>query len=767
MHFVRATVCRALIVVGALSATTLGEESQWRKLPPLPGRTDHVGPIAVEGNTLWASGGNSVAYWTGSEWRVPADKLLKGGQYLTQFYGGGDRLLLFSQPGEKEHEGRLYRLTEGSAEYLTEFHYDGRTVPPYLGVTRAGDIYSVSTAGLRVFHDGQWNATAEGTDRQVWVCDTDKAVCFYSPVKGKLFRFDPKSGFSERNVAIAYEGKQPMVRFAQWGADRALVLEAGKPGVKCFDLSSGKLCDAAEVNTAIDKLRPRALRQMQDGSVWLSAFDPMTTRHQAFHIFPNGKCQPLTKLNEIDWQRRLLGAFPERILEARDGALWIAGQNEVLTRVAGGRTTRFGSETGYSLAHCPHLVEDSQGIIYSANSGGIYVWSSAGTLAHLPPPIVPSRPEAAWLYRRDKYPPLIAAWRIGKRIYAVSQNDSTRSGGWLTAVDTSTRRTRFTKVLPTRSGVDTPWLLRQTDAGLLELAVMGKILRLSAETGEPKEEVLVPHDQRIAPLPVDDDYVVVPTPRGTEIIRVDAGQKEQWRTSLPGYLQLHPTRIGERAIVQTRGSSYGGQQTLCINLMDGSIAWQDETNAYGCGVDFFDESRFLVESNSNLSPQIGEGWLIARDPQTGKRLWDYRQSGLMHHPPLIDRRTGRVYAVFQRGDVVCLRGEDGSVVWKQQLAENALASGAANSYHKAWSPHSLDNGRLLVVDRNLTLHTIDAASGEFHASIALIPPLDASPRPAIELVAAPWVIDNVAFVALTEGVVSYRLPQPKAVVDTP
>ncbi len=763
MRTVPALLCRALILLGLLGTTAKGDECQWRKLPPLPGRTDSVGAIALDGDTLWGTGGNSLAYWTGSEWRVPADNQLKGGQYLTRFIGGKDRPLLFSQRGQKEHEGRLFRLTEASAKYLAEFHYDEPYIPPYLGVTRSSDVYSISSRGISVFSGGQWT-TATVPDRRLRVFETDGAIHFYHPTARKLFRFEAKTGFHEQPVDVAFEKKEPHHRAVLWGADRVLVMESFQPGLRAFLLASGQRCDVGAANAALGKLSPTALRPRDDGSVWVFAenITEEKKRKALFRIRPTGECEPLPHLAEIEASRQHIALEPKYLHEARDGALWIAGQHMILTRIADGKTTRFGRETGYDLADCTDLVEDSRGTVYVANTRGIYAWSSsAAALVHLPPPRIPTRPEATWIYRREKRPPLVAAWKHGTNIYAASKEDATRRGIWLTAVDTKGGRSRFTIVVPAESTNDTPWLVRHSDAGILELALAGQILRLSAETGERREELALKHDQRIAPLPVGDEYLIVPEQRGTEIICVNRAQKELWRTPLPGYVQLHPTLVGQHAIVQTRGSSYGGQETLCIRLDDGAIVWKDQTNAYGVGVDFFDESRFFVEANSNMSPQISEGWLIARDPNSGRRLWDYRQSGLMYHPPIIDRKTGRVYAVFQRGDVVCLRGEDGSVVWHKRLSENALASGGADSYHKAWSPHSLDQGRLFVVDQNLTLHAIDAATGDFQTSVTLVPRLECEPTPEVSLVAPPWIIGDTAFAALSEGVISFRLAGSK------
>ena len=744
-----------------LAALTLplilaADESPWRKLPPLPGRTDYSGPIALEGDTLWATGGNSVAYWTGSDWHIPSGKLLRGGQFLTTFRGGKDRPLLLSQRGASEHVGELYRLSDGQASLLTTFHYDSASTRPSIGVTARGEVFSMSSQGLGVFQGGAWHS-APRLPRSAAVFQTADALYFYDSSARKLLRFQAESGFQERQAAIAPTKKEALFRSVQWGPDRALVIELGQPKVRGLVLATGQECDVGRANEVIGDLRPAALHRLRDGSVWIMCYRPRQPRSPVFRLRPTGECEPAAELDKVDWSQRASGAFPKPILEASDGALWIAGQGETLTRVAEGRITRFGSETGYDLSDCSELAEDSRGRIYAANIRGIYAWpASSPAVRDLPPPWMPVTPQATWIYHREKRPPLVRAWKPGQTIYAVSNRPRSR-GQMLIAIDAAAGRTLFTRDIPPEDSHALPWLFRETDSGLLEFTMQGQIVRLSAKTGEVQEEIPLPHDQRIAPLPVDDGYVIVPRPRGTDLVRVDAKQQQVWKTPLPGYVQMHPTVVGKHVLVQTRGGSYGGQQTVCIRLEDGAIAWQDETNAYGCGIDYFDEERFLIDANCHMTPQIGEGWLIARDPATGQRLWDYRQSGLLHHPPLVDRRTGRVYAVFHRGEVVCLRGEDGSVVWQQRMSENALREGAADSYHEAWSPHSLHDGRLYVVDECLTLHALDAATGQFQASVSLVPPLEAAPQPKVTLVAAPWIAGDQVFAALSKGVVSFPL----------
>jgi outer membrane protein assembly factor BamB len=746
-----------LLIAVAWPAPLWSEESSWRKLPPLPGRTDSSGRIALEGDTLWAAGGNSVSYWTGSAWRIPTGPLLKTAGHIADFKAGPAGQLFLAQWRSGGERGELYQLQSGEASLLTTFRVDpppgGR---PALRISPGGLVHTMDREGISVFHNGEWQTTPRPAQLSA-LFETPDGVYFYDASARQMVSFDAKAGFRRYEVELTLRRKVAGGLYAvRWGVDRALVIDPSQ-GLLGIELATGKKCDVGQFAEVIGKRRPTALFQRRDGSVWVLCLTPGEKIHPVFRLGADGQCTRVVELDDIVWRSRSFGFFPPEIMEARDGAVWIAGQQETLTRIDGGRATRFGTESGYNLGVCQQVIEDSRGAIYAVNQRGIYVWSSSSSVAsQLPAPRIPTRPEATWIYRREKEPPLLHAWKPGKVVYAVGRNPQGR-GHQLVAIDTATGKKLYAAPLAPQDH-SPPWFFRGGENGALEFSIQSKVVRLSAESGLLREEIELPHDERISPIPLADGYLVVPKNRGTDLVRVDRAQQPVWKTPLPGYVMMHPTVIGKQVVLQTRSNDYGGQQTVCIRLADGTIAWQDETNAYGCGIDYFDDERFLVEANQHMNPQIGEGWLIARNPATGQRLWEYRLSGLMNHPPLVDRRTGRVYAVSRRGEVVCLRGEDGSVVWTERLSENAFGGGGANSYDEAWSPHSLVDGRLLIVDDALTLHVIDPATGKFQASLALVPQLDpASPTP-VQLAAPPWVDGDAVCVALSEGVISFKLP---------
>ncbi|HEX5105267.1 MAG TPA: PQQ-binding-like beta-propeller repeat protein [Pirellulaceae bacterium] len=747
----------AVTIVLVLFAAPAASDDQWRKLPSLPGRADHISAIALEGDTLWATAGTAVAYWDGGAWQIPDGPKLLGGIYLSQFMGGGERPLYLTQPGETEGRGRIFRLSDGAAKAEADFEYEAAHMSPGIMATRAGFIRlakgQLSSCAKRV-----WTKVAAPEEFPL-VIETADATCCYFPRAQKLLRIDLAGKIREERVALAFSKNGTGIRGRRWGEDRVLLLEQFRPNLTGFRLATGEALDLGELNGKIDESALWDCISTRDGSVWLLVTNAKTEKREVIRVRASGECETLADIPRTRWDQNSFSQHARAVLETKTGDLWLGGGLELL-RIREGSGSLFGQETGLALHATTHLLEDSRGNLFAANSGGVYARFAEEPPAALPAPRKPD-PSAppVWTFPREKLPPLKAAWKVGPNLYAITghltviQKPEQRELCWLVAVAADTGERRFQRELVS-DVFATPWLLEQSDEKILQIALPKRLGRFDAQTGKTLAALDLACDSRIAPLPVEGGHVVIPTSRGSEAALVDQEGRTKWSCTLPGYVMLHPASFGQLALFQTRGGSYGGQETACVNLEKGTLLWTDVTDAYGCGAAFFNDEAFVVEADQFFSPQRSEGWLIGRNPQTGERLWHYRQAGGIHHPPLVDRRTARVYGVFSRGEVVCLRGEDGSVVWQQTLPEGASAAGAADSYHPAWSPHTLAGGRLAVVDRNLVLHLLDAKTGEFQASIALHfddPPMGI---PAPQLVGPPWISDDAVIAAFSTGLVS-------------
>jgi outer membrane protein assembly factor BamB len=232
---------------------------------------------------------------------------------------------------------------------------------------------------------------------------------------------------------------------------------------------------------------------------------------------------------------------------------------------------------------------------------------------------------------------------------------------------------------------------------------------------------------------------------------IDSAGKQLWKAELPGYVHVHPNVLGNLAILQTRGDSYGGQATVGIDTRDGKILWRDVTNAYGVGTAFGAGGEVLIEANMDMNPKMTNGLLICREATTGKRRWDLRRDGLIYHSPIADTTGEQFFAVFSRGEVIGMNARDGRLTWETLLPENAL-NGVAYAYDPAWSPHTLERNHLLVVDSNRVLHALAPATGKIEASILL----GLSPDEA--LIAAPWIANDLLIVPGARGVKAFKCP---------
>jgi outer membrane protein assembly factor BamB len=365
-----------------------------------------------------------------------------------------------------------------------------------------------------------------------------------------------------------------------------------------------------------------------------------------------------------------------------------------------------------------------------------------------PPRKPASIPESLWTFKPKENLRLAASWHVGDTIFATVKDGST-----LLALNATKGELRYRTTLIPKGPFITPWLVGQSPNGLLEFSTLHKIVEIDPATGASQQSFDIPHDPRIAPIQVGNDYVVVTSPGGYDVRRVGRQGNSVWERKLPGYVMRHPAVLGNLAIFQTRGQSYGGQQTLCLDLIHGRIVWKEATDAYGQGVAFVDET-FVVESDHWMSPASAEGWIIGRQVQTGIPQWHYRYQGAIGHPPLVDRKNARIYGAFSSGHVVCLRASDGSELWRQSLTEGIPLLGAADSFDPSWHPHSLSGDTLHILDRNLVLHFLNADTGEVRQSINLA----GDATSVSKLIAAPWPTADRLIVAYSDRVVALLLP---------
>ena len=173
---------------------------RWEELPLPPSKHKGVSAIGMEpGGVLWLMANNSLYYWAGQQFQ-PLDGELTSGQYLTSLYGGPDRGLYATQRGEEEPKGKLYKLTDGQAIYVTDFYYEVSHEYPGLYVSKSGRLFNWGNRFLAVYLQDRWKRIeAPLSLRVTLIFDTGEKVYFY--YNQNIYSVGNYGNFDKCNIA--------------------------------------------------------------------------------------------------------------------------------------------------------------------------------------------------------------------------------------------------------------------------------------------------------------------------------------------------------------------------------------------------------------------------------------------------------------------------------------------------------------------------------------------------------------------------------------
>jgi outer membrane protein assembly factor BamB len=533
-----------------------------------------------------------------------------------------------------------------------------------------------------------------------------------------------------------------------------LLFDRDAEALCAYNLNSGAEVDVTGINAQLPYRWLYGLTGTDDGSVWLRGFDEKRSVYVLHRITPGGKVTPAEQAVALCPEGAIFSDSPHGTLTASDGSIWFALREQGILCHQQGRVEHFDDRVGYQLGGCRYLLEDSRGQVYAAASRAVYTFipEHLATEAKTGPrrPSIPSK--VAWKHEVG----LSGGWRVGgAMVFLGAQTQA------LPALDASTGRELWKPKYGPYLSRDA-WFTPGHRPGEMLLSNFKEILLVDTANGEVRQTTPYKLDYRIAPVPLADGYLVVKGYRGSHLVRIDRTGNEIWDCELPGYAMLHPAVFGAFAVVQTRGGSYGGQATSGVDLNTGERLWSDTVNAYGSGAAFGDDAMYVVEADTWLSPKATEGWLICRKPATGERLWHYRrENNTISHWPVVDRKRNRVFAVFDRGEVVCLDAPGGKVLWETRLPEGPYEGNSGGSYDAYWPVIDRHDDLVLVVDRNMVLHLLGVDEGRYRASIALAAASrqDAERAGRVELVTMPSIEGENLIVVTNRGVVAYRIAE--------
>lgn len=367
----------------------------WEELK-LPGTGQgHVSDVGMEaGGVLWMMGGNGLHYWDGEHFREPGDKSLRSGYYLAMLVGGGNRGLYATQRGDKEHQGKIYELIDGSVKYVTDFYYEVGHEYPGVYVSKSGKLFNWGNRFVATYVNNEWKRIEASLDlKHVIVLDTGAGVYFYH--NGKLYSVDDEGRFGHKEIESSLEtlpGRERM-HGCLWGNDRMFLVQYGSKDIGAYDLNSGKAIDMGSIKARVAGRNLYDCFSAADGSVWLLASDPELRSYVFFRIGPDGAVERVSDTARLNWDNTRCWQFRESVLNASDGSIWFATPRLGLGRYHEGTLKMFGWKEGLTLRDCRFVFEDENGIIFAASSHSIYRYD----------PAMPTQETRAWVKDWQEY----------------------------------------------------------------------------------------------------------------------------------------------------------------------------------------------------------------------------------------------------------------------------------------------------------------------------------------------------------------------------
>ncbi len=737
-------------LAGAALAAPPAAPRFWERFPTPPGRATGISALACDAKQgLWIMAGQGVYYWN-AEQRAWTGPFLSAGTYLSTLKGGPTTGLYATQAGRENNWGAIYTLEGGQVRGLTNFYYDAAYNPPGLAIARDGRIVNWAQNGLRIFANGAWSESpAKLAQTGVLFFDSPASPALY--YQGTLYTIDAKNAVTETKLPI---GEKESVRGACWGKDRILCLNTTKNTLAAFELPAGTAVDTTPISQVLGPVRPTDLFTTPDGVVWLMGYDAQLRGSILYRLAADGTLEAQRDTAGLPWTNDQFQQMPQSVVQDRDGALWFATKNGLFT-LSQGTVRQFDYRTDNSPAASHLLLEGPGGIIFAGSSTGLSVYNAGTALSSMAPPkiiplAVPGEP--TWRYAFTTYAVPGNVLYVDGLLFTINGN------GELTAITPQDGTKRFAL-----AGVQNrnAWVSPGRQAGEVLVSQPDRVLLVNTKDGTVLQTVKCTPDSRITPIALGNEFIIASGARAQTLVRIAADGQPIWTCKLPGYLLGHPTVCGAILLAQVRGDGYGGQATVAVNLEKGTLLWTDVVNAYGAGTAFAPDGSFCVETDAFMSPNLTEGWLIARDPVTSKRRWHYRKAGaLVDQVPVIDPANTRVYAAMSDGTVVCVDAVKGTTLWETVLPQPPAAA-ASSSYDPYVPALTLLGSHLVIVDAAQTLMVLDAATGKVQRRLLVTRDVlqhgkrVGSPR----LLAAPWTVDGKLIVATESGILAYTLPK--------
>jgi hypothetical protein len=357
-----------------LSQTPHTSNLIWRVIPdptnPTANNAGYITDMAIEkGGTPWIMDSNGVSYWDGKEFRHPSGDKLVSGTYGDKLLGGGDRDLYALQRGNDMRSGKVYRLSDGAATYITDYYRENDQVYPGFYVSKSGKLYNWGYKFLAVYSDGKWKRM-ETTLGGALIFDTGDVVYFY--MNGILCSADKNDNLTQCDVEIPF--KVDPNRYlgdhgAIWGRGTALIFNSGSFNLCTFDLKSGKVIPIpVHVKQQLENKEFCDVFPAIDGSVWILIYDRTVYKYRYYQLKRNGEIYNITETENLALESNRTGQHPKSVVSASDGSIWLAQTMGGIARWKGGQMTSLGWKEGMPLAGISWMFEGRDGKIWAATN---------------------------------------------------------------------------------------------------------------------------------------------------------------------------------------------------------------------------------------------------------------------------------------------------------------------------------------------------------------------------------------------------------------
>jgi len=355
----------------------------WHNLP-LPAEASEAFEAVVEpGGVLWIRTHQGLFHWDGQAFVPPTVLRFQAPDEAAALFGGPDRGAYFTKKGDREYQGKLYRLLD-DAQYVTDFYYERPHWKPDLYVAKSAAIYNWGVRYLGVYSGGQWHKHEVKLGAATAVFDMGRTVYFW--YGDRIYTLDAKGNLTEDILPADFprndEGRS--ARAIPWGEHRMVFFRAEAPGICGYDLASHTQVNMEAVNRAIGRAAIHTGLREPDGSVRLYADGKTRWTSARYRLSPEGQVSTLEESAGVVRGSIYYGSRAGPFLNASDGSSWLAAYVGRVTRSTADGEQVFGWREGVPYSRALQLAEGLDGTIYLVSEAGIYAYDPKSLPTELP-----------------------------------------------------------------------------------------------------------------------------------------------------------------------------------------------------------------------------------------------------------------------------------------------------------------------------------------------------------------------------------------------